>query len=679
MMTRVRPLMLCCCILATATPLTEPPPPISPPSPTWQLYTQTCSAYEYAYSIPPDATDTNLSTCLRTCSAHEYAMWFDTTGDCWCRSECPNLYLFDGPIARYVQVFPSPPPPLFPPPPRPPRPPSQVVWTVTFGGVQYDTVHDLTPLTANGHMYVSGFFGGGDVHPPPSQSPTPPAPRWYSNGDEGSDASFGPYQVTSAGQGDAYVMAMNAQAEIVWLRQMGGSGEDQAYGLSVSSTTKRIYLTGYFSDEASSSAQPQPAQFGPYTLSTSTGGSAPYVAALDEDGEVLWATSLGSTGTGGDAYPIGTDVVVDPDTETIYASGRFRGNASFGGLGSFTSRGHADAYLVALDASGETRWVLTMGGSGEEKGQSVGIDDEGTLYTTGQFSGTATFGDVVLETSDDDASYAMAVSTNGTPEWVVQIDGALIQHATVAGDGTSYVVGKFTGNLSCGAVKLTSSGGKDGFVLALGNTGEPLWALHMGGEGDDAAYGASLSAGGSVYVTGTFSGTAMFGDAGMLTSESDEAFVLAVSNEGKPLWVYGLFDGMGLHSVGLAVTVHVDGTCYAAGYFEDDLGFTSFAVALLPPPLPPLPPTLPPQLPPPPPLLPLPPPPLPPPALPPPSPARPRFRFSKLYNTLRVVAWAATASRLRDGVENEVILPVQEAVSPPPPWSHSNIPPPPRA
>ena len=57
----------------------------------------------------------------------------------------------------------------------------------------------------------------------------------------------------------------------------------------------------------------------------------------------------------------------------------------------FTSAGGYDAYVVKLDATGRYVWAKQQGGTGLDRGLTVAVDAEGSVYTTGEFAGTVDF------------------------------------------------------------------------------------------------------------------------------------------------------------------------------------------------------------------------------------------------------------------------------------------------
>ena len=79
-------------------------------------------------------------------------------------------------------------------------------------------------------------------------------------------------------------------------------------------------------------------------------------------------------------------------------------------------------------------------------------------------------------------------------------------------DGSSFITGEFQGTASFGTTTLTSAGSNDVFVAKLNADGEYEWAKKAGGSGGDIGISISALADGSSFITGSFGGTAIFGD-----------------------------------------------------------------------------------------------------------------------------------------------------------------------
>ncbi|TGE21788.1 T9SS type A sorting domain-containing protein [Hymenobacter aquaticus] len=137
--------------------------------------------------------------------------------------------------------------------------------------------------------------------------------------------------------------------------------------------------------------------------------------------------------------------------------------------------------------------------------------------------------------------------------------------------GQVYVAGSFTETVTLGTTTLTSSGLSDAFVAKLDASGRYLWAVAVGGAGNDGAAAVAVDALGQAYVTGGFTSYSVdFGSQRLFNSSaSSEAFVAALDAQGNWRWAHRA-GGTGGES-GLSLVVEPDGDLLLAG------GFTSAA------------------------------------------------------------------------------------------------------
>jgi len=100
-------------------------------------------------------------------------------------------------------------------------------------------------------------------------------------------------------------------------------------------------------------------------------------------------------------------------------------------------------------------------------------------------------------------------------DWAIPL-GATAGGITTDGVGNSYVTGTFSGTVVFGAgevneTTMTSAGGGDLFVSKYDPNGALVWARRAGGISLDQGSGIATDSSGSVYVTGGYSNTAIFG------------------------------------------------------------------------------------------------------------------------------------------------------------------------
>jgi hypothetical protein len=196
----------------------------------------------------------------------------------------------------------------------------EALWNLQFGTSGNEAVRSIA-ITEDGSIFISGQTTGNLTDEP------------------------------NQGLADAYVARVNRDGTIVWLRQFGTSGTDEAIGIAVSDGA--VYVTG-----ATGGALPG---------NVNEGDSDNFVARLTLDGGFEWITQFGTPAF--DALwkvgVVGPNVFVGGNTQ-----GEFQGEVASGGF---------DAVVAALDGNGQLLWVRQFGGTGNDLALGLAVDDEGAV------------------------------------------------------------------------------------------------------------------------------------------------------------------------------------------------------------------------------------------------------------------------------------------------------------
>jgi uncharacterized repeat protein (TIGR02543 family) len=209
-----------------------------------------------------------------------------------------------------------------------------------------------------------------------------PAPNYYVYvAGETSSTDFpntsGGAQETNNGYSDAFVAKLNSSLNLLQSTYLGGSGDDYAYALAISSTGD-VYVAGYTTSlnfpRTSGGAQ-----------QTSGGGSDAFVARLRPDlqtGAILQSTYLGGSSSEA-AFAIAVS-----STGDVYVAGRTSSpnfpNTSGGAQAS--SGGGDDAFVVKLDSTltNSSFQSTYLGGSGGDFARALAISSTGEVYVMGE-------------------------------------------------------------------------------------------------------------------------------------------------------------------------------------------------------------------------------------------------------------------------------------------------------
>jgi hypothetical protein len=350
------------------------------------------------------------------------------------------------------------------------------VWAAFVAGTGHDANHAVA-LDGDGNVYVSGAFSDTVEFDPGNTA-----------GDR-----------TSAGSTDAFVVKYDSAGDFVWVKGVGGSSGEGAYGLTVD-PSGNLYLTGIYAGTV---------DFDPgvgVSSLTSAGFADVFVLKLDGDGDFVWAKSMG-----GAAGENSFDIAVDA-SGNVFTTGFFNDTADFdpgAGTSSLTNNGQADIFISKLDNSGNFLWAKQVGDTEFDSGIEITVDGNGNAY----LSGYVNFN--ILISKLDPAGNSLWTNVMGGLGADIAYGIALDQYANV------YITGEFGGTVDfdpgAGISDLTSAGGNDVFVSKLDTDGNFLWAKQLGGTSMDLGEGIVVRNDGSLYLAGVFSDTVDF-DLGTGTS-----------------------------------------------------------------------------------------------------------------------------------------------------------------
>jgi len=228
--------------------------------------------------------------------------------------------------------------------------------------------------------------------------------------------------------------------------------------------------------------------------------------------------------------------------------------------------------------SAQTYWMEKGGGPSADEAYSIACDGSNNTYTTGYFTGTASFGAYNLTAVGVSDIFIAKTNSSGAYQWAVKAgDGGSDRGLAITCDasGNSYVTGYYYGTAKFGAHTITSAGLQDVFIAKYDNTGTIQWVVSCGGTQSDIGNGIALDNNGNVVVTGQFTGTATFGTY-TLTSTANNINVFTTkldASTGNFLWAKS---GVGPHTDrGLGVACDPSGNVYVTGQFTDTITFTN--------------------------------------------------------------------------------------------------------
>ena len=223
-------------------------------------------------------------------------------------------------------------------------------------------------------------------------------------------------------------------------------------------------------------------------------------------------------------------------------------------------------------------WARGAGGTGNDEGYSIAIDSQGNQYVTGEFEGTATFGNYTLTVGgggeDDNCDMFVAkLNPSGNWLWAIQVGGTgydMGMDIAVDGSGNAYVTGTFEETVSFGSHSLTANGRSDLFVAKLSPSGNWLWAVKAGGPSYDIVSGIAVDGEGNIFVTGFFRFSASFGSFNLTaTGEAGREDIFAAKLDSSGNWLWAVNAGGTYLDIAKGIAVDGEGNAYVTGSIVD--------------------------------------------------------------------------------------------------------------
>ncbi|RLD65107.1 MAG: hypothetical protein DRI84_07505, partial [Bacteroidetes bacterium] len=225
-----------------------------------------------------------------------------------------------------------------------------------------------------------------------------------------------------------------------------------------------------------------------------------------------------------------------------------------------------------------TSFTAWAGSTGVDDGWGVGTDALGNIYACGGFNGSVTFGTTTLSSTGGRDMYLVKYNSTGTVQWAVKGGGSSASERgraiAVDAAGNSYVTGYFYSSATFGSITVTSNGGYDVYIAKYNNAGVSQWVKTIGSSGDyDEAFDVAIDAAGNSFVVGYFQGTATFSPGVTLTSSGmSDVYIMKHNSAGVFQWVKKI--GGTANDRAYGCSVDPSGNLGVTGYFTGTATFT---------------------------------------------------------------------------------------------------------
>ena len=353
-----------------------------------------------------------------------------------------------------------------------------------------------------------------------------------------------------------------------------GSAWEESYSIA-SDHSGNVYLSGFFNDTS--------LIIGSYNFS-SVGSNDILIAKYDSSGNVVWATSVG--GSGSDEC---NSIAVD-DSQNIYITGEFTSpTISFGSFTLTNSGAGWNTFIVKYNSSGTVVWAKNSKATGTNNSKNIAVDSWGNSYITGLYNSPIIVfdADTLMNTAAGFTdAFIVKYNPTGSILWTKNIGGVLSENCTAVNvdiSGNIFISGIFSSpTLSVDSFSLTCSGGVDLFLARLDSLGNVIWCKSYGGIGSDNSYSLTSDLTGKIYLTGLFSSPILiFGNDTLYQTGNSDAFLIKFDSLGNIIWAKSSIGAGG--EIGYCVITDTLGSIYLSGSFNDILGMSFDSATLFPP------------------------------------------------------------------------------------------------
>jgi len=234
----------------------------------------------------------------------------------------------------------------------------------------------------------------------------------------------------------------------------------------------------------------------------------------------------------------------------IYITGFFTYETDFEGI-TFTTEKTTASFVVKIDPLGNVLWAKKLGdGTGVNSFRGITIDSSENVYTTGTFTGIATFDNITLNTGSSNTVniYIVKQDPLGNVLWATNFGntqnfGSIRPFSIVADSQDNvYTIGTFSDydSLTFGNITLIRSspeGIDNAFIVKQDSSGNVLWAKILNQTDSIYIEKVITDSSDNVYVVGRFDGTLSFGtDVLSNSDQEDDIFLVKLDPLGETIW-----------------------------------------------------------------------------------------------------------------------------------------------
>ncbi len=198
-----------------------------------------------------------------------------------------------------------------------------------------------------------------------------------------------------------------------------------------------------------------------------------------------------------------------------------------------------DIFITTHDDTAGFKWALWGGGPGKDQLTGMVHDAQGNLYITGTYSGEFAMDGKSVTGNGNLDGFVAKVDIDGKLIWLNSIGGNkydAIEAIDIRPAGDLIVTGYFQGEMTLGGEMLQASDSLDQNVFVASvetSSGMINWSWSGGGSGIDIGQAITVSSANDIYLVGSYTGTAMFGQQQLVSKGSDDIFILRMDATGS--------------------------------------------------------------------------------------------------------------------------------------------------
>lgn len=371
---------------------------------------------------------------------------------------------------------------------------------------------------------------------------------------------FGGGALASTGISDIFIAKVDAAGKHVWSKRFGGTGDDRAWAVATD-PAGNVVVTGVFSNTV---------DFGGGPL-VSSGSWDIFAVKLDAAGNHLWSKRFGDS-----AQQEGHALAIDA-AGNVVVGGMFWGALDFGG-GAMTTAG-ITAFVAKLDAAGNHVWSKSFGQSARQNTESVAVSASGDVVVTGSCAGTVDFGGGPLGAIGDGDAFLVALDASGQHQWSKRWGAGNVYSGgtsvTVDPVGDVAVASYSQGSVDLGTGALPGKGHFDVVVGKFSPTGSALFARRFGSTQNDVPFSVATDGSKNLLLTGYYEGSIDFGNGPLPHVGARNTFIAKLDASGATVWSRGY----GSSATGVAIAADATANVLATGYFTGSIDFGGAALA----------------------------------------------------------------------------------------------------